>query len=322
MGKHKVAVEVLAGVIGTVLAAAAVVWVASTVAMIASAVATGVAAMASGLVIAAGWLLALGPIGLVAIAVIGLGVLIATHMDQIKGFISGAWDWVKEKTSAAWNWIKDTTATVWNAIKGNLKTIVEALVVVITGPVGLVGVYIFNNWEKVKSITSAAWDSVKSTTSSAWNGIVSFFTGIPGKILGALGDLGSLLVNAGASIMSGLFNGIKSGFEAVKNFVGGIGSWISSHKGPLEYDRQLLVPHGGAMMAGLNEGLTTGFGKVQGNVGSMAGRLSIGSLDFASSSVHSNAVNGLSSRGATLDDLIAVVRALPRDYQTIQRKGM
>jgi len=56
--------------------------------------------------------------------------------------------------------------------------------------------------------------------------------------------------------MGGFLSGITSGFDKIKTFVGGIASWIGSHKGPISYDRQLLIPHGNAMMAGLNEGLT------------------------------------------------------------------
>jgi len=146
---------------------------------------------------------------------------------------------------------------------------------------------------------------------------------VPGKIKTALGNLGTLLKDAGSSLISGFWDGIKAKFEEVKTFVGGIATWIKDHKGPLDVDRQLLIPHGGAIMDGFNEGLTTGFGKVQGNVGSMAGRLSIGSLDFASSAVRSNAISG-TSRGATSADIAelgAIIRALPKDYQMGQRQG-
>jgi hypothetical protein len=60
----------------------------------------------------------------------------------------------------------------------------------------------------------------------------------------------------------------------VTGFVGSVGGWIASHKGPLDYDRQLLIPHGNAVMAGFNEGLTTGFAKAQLNISGMAKKLS------------------------------------------------
>ena len=103
--------------------------------------------------------------------------------------------------------------------------------------------------------------------------ILKWAAGVPGKIVKSLGDLSDLLRDAGMSIISGLYSGIVDKFNAVKNFISGIGSWIAKNKGPLDYDRQLLVPHGNAIMSGLNEGLTTGFGGVQENLSSMASRV-------------------------------------------------
>ena len=63
------------------------------------------------------------------------------------------------------------------------------------------------------------------------------------------------LWSAGSAIINGFLGGLKSAFEGVKNFVGGIASWIANHKGPLSYDRRLLIPAGNAIMQGLNSGL-------------------------------------------------------------------
>ncbi|MDN6079704.1 MAG: phage tail tape measure protein, partial [Lactococcus lactis] len=81
------------------------------------------------------------------------------------------------------------------------------------------------------------------------------------------------LYEQGSAIISGFFNGLKDKFEDVKSWVGGIGKWISDHKGPISYDRRLLIPHGGSIMEGLDEGLQDKFKKVQANVSSMANKL-------------------------------------------------
>lgn len=94
---------------------------------------------------------------------------------------------------------------------------------------------------------------------NAFNGLVAWVRGIPGAILSALGNLGGLLYNAGASIINGFLNGLKSAFDGVKNFVGGIANWIAEHKGPLSYDARLLIPAGNAIMSGFAQGLTSGF---------------------------------------------------------------
>lgn len=113
-------------------------------------------------------------------------------------------------------------------------------------------------------------DTVVSKVSELIQKVPQFFSELPGKIKSALGDLGGLLVNAGKALMDGLLNGIKAGFEAVKNFVGGIAGWIADHKGPITYDKTVLVPNGEALMDGLNTGLENGFSTTMDNVKNMA----------------------------------------------------
>lgn len=81
------------------------------------------------------------------------------------------------------------------------------------------------------------------------------------------------LVNAGSAIINGFLRGLKSGFEKVKNFVGGIASWIKKHKGPISYDKKLLIPAGKAIMGGFNDSLSKNFKSVQSNISSMADRM-------------------------------------------------
>lgn len=78
------------------------------------------------------------------------------------------------------------------------------------------------------------------------------------------------LFKSGQAIINGFLNGMKSAFNNVKDWIGGIGDWIKKHKGPIQYDRKLLIPAGNAIMQGLNFGLVSAFKDVQGNVSNMA----------------------------------------------------
>jgi phage-related protein len=75
------------------------------------------------------------------------------------------------------------------------------------------------------------------------------------------------LVAAGQAIMNGLLSGLQSMWGKIQSFVSGIAGWIKSHKGPLDYDRQLLVQNGQAIMDGLNAGLNSRMGQLRGTVG-------------------------------------------------------
>lgn len=97
---------------------------------------------------------------------------------------------------------------------------------------------------------------------SGFESAVSFVSGIPGRILNALGNVGSLLWEAGSSIVNGLLNGIKSAIGGVYDFVSGIAGTIASLKGPIPYDLKLLVPNGKAIIQSLLTGISGGASKV------------------------------------------------------------
>lgn len=103
------------------------------------------------------------------------------------------------------------------------------------------------------------FSSAANGARNAWNGVVGWFRGLPGSIAGFFGNAGSILYNAGASIISGFLNGLKSMWSNVTGWISGIGDWIKAHKGPISYDRRLLIPAGQAIMTGFAQGLNTGF---------------------------------------------------------------
>ena len=92
-----------------------------------------------------------------------------------------------------------------------------------------------------------------------FNSAVEWVSGIPGQIVSALGNLGSLLWDAGSSIISGLWEGMQSAVGGLFDWVGGLAGQIASLKGPLPYDAKLLIPNGMAIMSSLERGLREGW---------------------------------------------------------------
>jgi TP901 family phage tail tape measure protein len=101
------------------------------------------------------------------------------------------------------------------------------------GPIGwaiaaVVGItaVVVKNWGAIRNATVAAWGAVTRAVSAAWGAIkgavsvgvgavVAVVTAVPRRILGALGNMGGLLVNAGRQLMSGLARGIGERIAAV-----------------------------------------------------------------------------------------------------------
>ncbi|MFI7234434.1 hypothetical protein [Streptomyces cyaneofuscatus] len=132
-------------------------------------------AVAWAVVMAAQWLIAMGPIGWVIAAVIGLVILIIANWDKIQHY-----------TGVVFSWL-------WSKIKGTLVTILSF----VTGWV-------------IVSYFLRHWDRIRAGTAAKIAGLIAFVRGMPGRILGALSSLGNLLHSKGVAVVQGLWRGISS----------------------------------------------------------------------------------------------------------------
>jgi tape measure domain-containing protein len=140
---------------------------------------------------------------------------------------------------------------------------------------------------RIGAFFQSAADGARNT----WNSVVDWFKGLPGRILDAIGNVGNLLAGAGKSIIDGFLKGLKSAWNKVTGWIGGIGDWIKAHKGPISYDRRLLVPAGNAIMTGFAQGLQSGFDStVRGTIGTVNRRLASTSLAIGMAGVSGSTV--------------------------------
>lgn len=161
--------------------------------------------------------------------------------NSVLGFVRSVWESIRNAVVGKVQALIDGARTILNKITGFASTA-------------------FNN---AKEAVSTALGRIKSAVSTGVNNVLQFFKDLPGKIKGALGDLGRLLFEAGKKILQGLLDGLKDIWDDVTGFISGIGSWIADHKGPLSVDVKLLVPAGRAIMKGLHEGLVSEWAGVQ-----------------------------------------------------------
>ena len=209
----------------------------------------------------------------------------------LKNLVVSAWDNIKNAISIAGELIKGAISgikvafTVLNNINISLKNIIKMTWEAIKNAISAAGNFIGGIIGKVKNFFNSlgnAGNSLSNVLKNVWNGIVGIIIGafngiksVINSIIAAFSALKSInLTSAGIAIIKGFLGGLKSAYEGVKNFIGGIGNWIREHKGPIQYDRKLLIPAGNAIMKGLDEGLTDSFKNVKSTVNSMGDILS------------------------------------------------
>lgn len=187
---------------------------------------TAAASMLAGARMAAAWLLALGPIGLI-IAAVGLvvaAIVVAYNkctwfrngvnavMNAVKGFVTGAASWLKSKFSsavssvvAAYNGLKSRAAAVFNAV----KSAAGAAASFFSSKFNVGVAVVVGKFNSLKSNVSGVASRIKSALSGAASGMSSAFsralsgvTGVFNRIVGAARSMASRVSSIISSIRS------------------------------------------------------------------------------------------------------------------------
>lgn len=199
----------------------------------------------------------------------------ATGLAKILGkipfvgkFLAKAVEWLNQAGGKLKSFGADLIKTFWTAFTGSITkwpgaTIATRVVSVISrilpavsnffSTLGVrIGVWALNAFEKMGTSAGRKVDS-----------LLTMLRGVPGKIVSALGNVGSLLLNAGKSIIGGLISGVTSKLGELYGLFKKITDKIPDIKGPEDKDRKLLNPAGRAIMEGLIDGIQHGWAKAR-----------------------------------------------------------
>lgn len=191
--------------------------------------------------------------------------------NSIKSAASSIWNGIKTIFTTITTGIKNTVVNIWNSAKSLIINIWNGLKATGRNIVNGIKTIWTNGFNALKNFVVNVANAMVNGAKNAWNGLKSAANWIVDQVRRAFDALRHIdLVAAGKAIINGFLNGMKSAFNNVKDWIGGIGDWIKKHKGPIQYDRRLLIPAGNAIMQGLNFGLVSAFKDVQGNVSNMA----------------------------------------------------
>ncbi len=198
--------------------------------------------------------------------------IVLAAWGAIKTAAGAVFGYVANNIKDKFTLIKAVAQFVWGFISGYIRMQVTVILAVVRGMIAI-GRWVANTFGKVKAVTLVIWRFVVSYIrrqiaailavvrgvlavarffSSAFgrahsavvgrvSALIGFVRSIPRKILSALGDVGSMLYNAGRRIVQGLINGITSQIGVLRDkasqLAGAIGRFVPGspvQEGPLK----------------------------------------------------------------------------------------
>lgn len=285
----------------------------------------GVQSMIQAARMAAAWVIAMGPVGWVIAAIVGLVAIIVANWDTVKQWTAAAWDWVWGKVKAVaqfmvdlfmnfslvgliiqhWNTIKNATQTAWEWVKNVVMTVVNWMLSFVTSQVNAVKNVVTTVWNAIKTVSSSVWNAIKNVISTVWNGIK---TGVTNQV-NSVKSVINTAWNAIKGLTSTVWNGIKTVITTMVNGAkNAVSSAVNSIKGFFSTGFNTVkttVSNAISSVVSTIKGLS---GKVKGAVSGAATW-----LVNAGKSIIQGLINGIKSMAGKVGDAVGGVLKGARD---------
>lgn len=152
--------------------------------------------------------------------------LITSNFLAVVAFFVGVGATISAWWSGLWAGIGNALGAAWAWYRGLLVGAIVGILSYLSSAGSRISSWWSSLWSGIGSFLGGVWAGIKSTVSSSIEGVVGYFTSMPGKIIGALGNAGSLLASVGRNIVEGLGRGITNGISGLLSIIKGMGTSI------------------------------------------------------------------------------------------------
>ena len=216
-----------------------------------------------------------GPIGLAIVLIIKywkqISTTISTAVSWVVGFVRSHWQLLLGLITGPIGLAVGLVIKYWGRISAGFSAAYKATVGVgrslgtwVAGLPGRIYGWLAGLGSGLARTASSAWGQFASAAAKQGSSFLSWVRGLPGRARSSLGKLGGLLVSAGADMIRGLINGVKS--ISVSSVLSGIAhSAVSSFKSALgiHSPSRVFRSLGIYVNEGLIDGLTSSTARVK-----------------------------------------------------------
>jgi hypothetical protein len=147
------------------------------------------------------WPLLLGPAGLIYKYHEQIWQEIQKVWNEVLAFLKSTWTAIENLATTVWTSIKNTAISDWDSIESTLKGI----------------------WNTMSSAATTAWNDMLSSVKNVWGTIVTFFEGVPSKVMAAVNELPGDMLGFGKDVLNQFLSGVQSVASSIVNFFTGLG---------------------------------------------------------------------------------------------------
>jgi tape measure domain-containing protein len=171
-------------------------------------------------------------LGVIQVALnLGVAKLFKLGFGLLRGIVTGGWavlvgifrgslTGIGKLITGGWSLYKTLFSRGLGLLLGLARSGLSLIGRAISGGMSAIGRFFAAGWSSAVAVARAAFTRLVAAVTSGVGTAVRFMAGLPGKLVGALGNTGRTLYSAGSAILTGLRDGM---FSAARS----VGSWIS-----------------------------------------------------------------------------------------------